>query len=210
MLFKGRLDSCDTPENHELIDCIQTNNDHLLRIVDGMLYYAQLEAQLVDYVFEYIDIKSVSETLIQTYLPKTPSTIQLEFDQSLPSILVYTDRQKLLQALSYLMDNALKFTDEGSITLAYRTIDNNTLQLSVRDTGIGIKEADRDKLFFPFYKADSFRQGVGLGLSICRWITKSLGGNIQVVPVTGKGTEFQIELPINGINTSMDSEKDKA
>lgn len=91
----------------------------------------------------------------------------------------------------------MKFTDKGSITFGCRSCDDGTAaELFVSDTGLGIAEEHLERIFDRFYKADSFVKGVGLGLSICRTITETLGGSISVTSSPGRGTCFTIRHPL--------------
>ena len=99
--------------------------------------------------------------------------------------------------INNLINNAVKFTDKGSITFGCRTCGNGTTaELFVNDTGRGIEEEHLERIFDRFYKADSFVKGVGLGLSICRTIAESLGGSISVTSRPGQGTRFTLRHPL--------------
>lgn len=186
----------ESEETRELTNCIQLNNEQLLRTVDEMLYYTQLERGNVEYQLEEVDVKPICQRVIEKYLPKTSAEVTLSFDESHPSVFLYTDAEKLEQLLSQLVDNAVKYTREGSIVLTYETISNHTLRFVLADTGIGMSEKEQERLFYPFYKAENFHQGVGLGLSISKWITEALGGKIRVKSFPGRGSVFHVDLPL--------------
>ncbi|MDH6342699.1 signal transduction histidine kinase/PAS domain-containing protein [Parabacteroides sp. PFB2-12] len=189
-------DASDSEQNRELTDCIRSNSDQLLRIVDKMLYYTQLEAGTAEFDFKTIEVKPFCKRIMEKYLPKMPAGVKLVFKELPHSVSLYTDPMMLKQVISQLVENSINFTREGSITLAYETVGNDTLRFTVADTGIGIADADMETLFYPFYKAEAFHKGIGLGLSICKWIIDAFGGEIRVESALGEGSIFQFDLPL--------------
>lgn len=99
--------------------------------------------------------------------------------------------------VNHFLDNAIKFTDKGSITVRCEFQPNNMLRISVKDTGRGIAEEDLERIFDRFVKLDVFVQGVGLGLPVCRSFANAIGGNVGVESVVGKGSTFWLDLPSN-------------
>jgi signal transduction histidine kinase len=124
--------------------------------------------------------------------------VSVHLDPALPS--VRTDRPKVKQIVLNLLGNALKFTPEGSVRIeARRTRRSGEIAIVVTDTGIGIAEADHEKIFEDFRQADNSLTreygGTGLGLSICRRLASMLGGRITVVSALGRGSTFTLTLP---------------
>lgn len=120
-------------------------------------------------------------------------TLQIEK----PAVVVHplSDIDRIREILNHYVDNALKFTKEGSVTLGYSLLDNNKLRIWVRDTGIGIApEHCSEHLFERFFKIDDFIPGTGLGLSICRNLAQSLGGKVGVESKLGEGSVFWVEI----------------
>ena len=113
---------------------------------------------------------------------------------ALPDITLRTDRKRVKQVLTNLITNAFKFTEAGKITLTYQKEDSK-VRVSVIDTGIGIAPEYIDSIFERFMKIDNFSQGTGLGLTICKTIIKTLGGEIGVESDLGKGSTFWFTLP---------------
>ena len=109
--------------------------------------------------------------------------------------MIETDREKLLEILDHLVQNAVKFTIEGEITLSYATQDNQ-VRVNVTDTGKGIDEADQTRIFERFVKVDEFIPGTGLGLSVVESHVKNLGGTVGVESSLGKGSTFWFILPL--------------
>jgi len=127
--------------------------------------------------------------------------VRVDLARDLPPIA--SDRQKVKQILLNLLSNALKFTHEGSVTItAQRPGAERVVQLSVADTGIGIAEGDREKIFEDFRQLDNsptrIYGGTGLGLSICRRLAQMLGGSIAVTSDVGGGSVFTVTLPLQG------------
>ena len=121
--------------------------------------------------------------------------VKLVFDKELPSIRLKTDPQRVMQVISNFVNNAIKFTEKGSITISYKR-EGNYLRVNVQDTGIGISEDDRKRIFERFIKINEFKQGTGLGLTISRTIIESLNGAIGVDSVKGSGSTFWFTLPL--------------
>lgn len=119
------------------------------------------------------------------------------FTEKEPGCVINTDRLRLSQVIMNLMNNAMKFTSEGSITLGYRlTRQKDELYFFVKDTGIGIPADQAGKVFERFVKLNTFIKGTGLGLAICRVIIERLGGTIGVETREGKGSCFWFRLPV--------------
>ncbi|MBP9637480.1 MAG: HAMP domain-containing histidine kinase [Bacteroidaceae bacterium] len=108
---------------------------------------------------------------------------------------IESDPKALTEVILYLVNNALKFTEKGSITIGYRPIENNEIYFFVRDTGCGIPAEKQKEIFARFVKLDHFKSGPGLGLSICQNIIQALNGKIGVKSKEGKGSEFWFTLP---------------
>ena len=94
------------------------------------------------------------------------------------------------------MNNAIKFTPSGTVTLGYRITEDNYVYCYVIDTGIGISETQQNKIFDRFVKLNSFKQGTGLGLSICQTIINMMNGEIGVDSALGKGSTFWFKIPV--------------
>src|SRR5690606_40834539 len=122
--------------------------------------------------------------------------------------MMVSDQRRVEQILLNLLNNAIKFTDHGSVALAVEAVDadgepdKRFVRFRVRDTGVGMKPEDTHKLFQPFRQLDDGLQrqheGTGLGLAICRRLTELLGGSIGVESVLGQGSEFTVTWPVNG------------
>lgn len=115
-------------------------------------------------------------------------------DSNLPHYHIISDRNRLHQVISNFVNNAIKFTSEGSICVGYE-LKGNELEFYVKDTGVGIDKQHQNAVFERFVKLDSFVHGTGLGLSICQSIVEQLGGRIGVDSELGKGSRFWFTHP---------------
>lgn len=183
-------------ERKTYLDIIHKNNDLLLQLINDILDFSKIEAGILDYNITEVDIKEICGEIAITDSIKMPQGVSLIFDSNLPSILIKTDEKRIIQVISNFINNAIKFTEQGSITIYYETIDN-MLKVCVKDTGIGISKENQERIFERFIKANTFKQGTGLGLTISKTIVEHLGGTIGVDSEEGKGATFWFTLPLN-------------
>jgi len=133
---------------------------------------------------------------VSAVVPNNPKTVRIAFDTEVPETLtIHTDRQALLSILDELLYNANKFTKEGSITLGCCQKDEDSVNFIVSDTGPGIPASYRNRIFIQFTKLDSFSEGVGLGLSLCRNTARQLGGDLIYDDTYQDGTRFILTIP---------------
>lgn len=186
----------DEEERRKLIGLIKKNNDHLLRLFDDIVSMSKLEArgggELNTSTF---GLESVFNGLITKYdlqCKEKGVPIVVEGVGSLPTLT--TDRDRLREILNQYVNNALKFTSEGQVTLGCTPV-GSKYRIWVRDTGKGIPEDKCDeRLFERFFKVDEFVPGTGLGLSICRTLAMTLNGDVGVESTYGVGSVFWVEL----------------
>ena len=185
-------------ERNELIKLIKQNNAHLLRLFDDMMNMSRLESgNAGSIVKEDFELASLFSELVEKYqAPCLEKNLVLSIEDSASGDMVHTDRGRLREILNQYLNNALKFTSAGSISLGYEK-QLSTVRIWVRDTGKGIP-ADKcnDHLFERFVKVDDFVAGTGLGLSICRSLAESLDGRVGVDSVFGEGSTFWVEIPL--------------
>lgn len=180
-------------ERNQLIAEIQLNNQKLLRIIDGLVSMSQIEAGAKSLLLAKIDINQMLQQMADTYQPTTNVPISLQCQKN--QLLIESDREKLMEIVDNLMQNAVKFTTEGQIILGYDLLEDNRLRIWVRDTGKGIAESDHERIFDRFIKLDEYIPGTGLGLSVAKSHVQSLGGTIGVDSKLGEGSTFWIEIP---------------
>ena len=184
-------------EREQLLGLIRDNNAQLLRLFDDMIHMSKLEAGGGTIRKSQFELRPLLEEIVQQYAGKVDeSRVTMQVEQTDANLQVYTDRDRLGEIINQYVNNAVKFTSEGSITLGFEQREK-VLRIWVKDTGKGIPE-DRcdDHLFERFVKIDEFVPGTGLGLSICRSMALSLGGKVGVQSALGKGATFWVEIPL--------------
>jgi signal transduction histidine kinase len=183
-------------ERKELINLIQENNQKLLRIVDDVINISKIEAGKEELVITSFDLNDMLKSVVDTYMPKVTQdvTISTMFGQG--SMSISTDLNRLTEVINHLMSNAVKFTSQGKIILGYNVAANKRLRIWVQDTGKGIAPEHMERVFERFFKVDEYIPGAGLGLSICRTMAYSLGGEVGGDSILGEGSKFWIEIPL--------------
>ena len=184
-------------DRNQLIREIQNNNQKLLRIIDGLVSMSKIEAEAKNLVKSQTNLVEVLNEIAQTYMPMVDSqTVVLATQFPYTELMMTTDVAKLRELVDHLMQNAVKFTLKGSITLGFELIDGEHVRIWVKDTGKGIAEADKERIFERFVKVDEYIPGTGLGLSVARSHAASLGGTIGVDSRPGEGSTFWVVLPL--------------
>jgi signal transduction histidine kinase len=184
-------------DRNQLIREIQNNNQKLLRIIDGLVSMSKIEAEAKNLVKSQTNLVEVLNEIAQTYMPMVDSqTVVLATQFPYTELMMTTDVAKLRELVDHLMQNAVKFTLKGSITLGFELIDGEHVRIWVKDTGKGIAEADKERIFERFVKVDEFIPGTGLGLPVARSHAASLGGTIGVDSRPGEGSTFWVVLPL--------------
>ena len=188
----------DKEEKEEFVKIINKNSDLLLRLITDILDFSKIESGVLDYSLSDTSLKDIFHEQFQVHAMKMPEKVSLicDFD-ALPDIFVHTDPKRVTQVLSNLISNAVKFTEVGSIRFSYRIVEKYVL-VEVIDTGIGISPQHQQAIFDRFVKVNSFKQGTGLGLTICKTIIEALNGTIGVDSRPGEGARFWFTLPYNG------------
>lgn len=185
-------------DRNQLISEIQKNNYKLLNIIDGLVSMSKVEAEAKSLVKSQTNIVPVLQEIADYYRTMVDgSTVVLATQFPYPEILMNTDITKFKEIVNNLMQNAVKFTAQGSITLGFDLQQGEKLLLWVLDTGKGIAEEHQERIFERFFKVDEYVPGTGLGLSVAKSHVESLGGAIGVDSVLGNGSRFWVELPLS-------------
>ena len=185
-------------DRNQLISEIQKNNYKLLNIIDGLVSMSKVEAEAKSLVKSQTNIVPVLQEIADYYRTMVDgSTVVLATQFPYPEILMNTDITKFKEIVNNLMQNAVKFTAQGSITLGFDLQQGDKLLLWVLDTGKGIAEEYQERIFERFFKVDEYVPGTGLGLSVAKSHVESLGGSIGVDSVLDNGSRFWVELPLS-------------
>ena len=185
-------------DRNQLIVEIQNNNQKLLRIIDGLVSMSKIEAEAKSLVRSQVDLVPILQDIANTHatiVDGTSVVVATQFPYK--ELFVNTDIDKLKEIVDNLMQNAVKFTDKGRVTLGYDITDGEHVSIWVKDTGKGIAESDQKRIFERFVKLDEYVPGTGLGLSVAKSHAESLGGTIKLESTIGVGSTFQLELPLN-------------
>jgi signal transduction histidine kinase len=183
----------DENDRNQIISEIQQNNQKLLRIVSGLVSMAEIEAGARSLAMAAVDLNPMFKEIVEVYQPSTDVPILNHLPQE--EMLIRTDQAVLREILDNLMQNAIKFTTNGTITLGYDT-NGNQVTIWVSDTGKGISKDDQERIFDRFVKLDEFVPGAGLGLSMVKSHVTNLGGTTGVVSELGEGSKFWVSLPL--------------
>lgn len=181
-------------DRNQLITEIRNNNQKLLRIINGLVSMSEIEAGARSLSISAVDVNELILQIVANY----QSVSGLQFETHLPheQMLIHSDRDVLWEIMDQLMQNAVKFTTEGSIVMGY-DIESDQLRIWVKDTGKGIALEDQKRIFERFVKVDEYVPGTGLGLSVVKSHVTHLGGTVGVESELGQGSRFWVLLPIN-------------
>ena len=183
-------------EKQEYINIIENNNTLLLQLISDVLDLSKIEAGTMESDYAPIDVHGLFIELEDTFrLRNKKSGICICYHRRTTECVVKADRNRLVQVMMNLMNNAVKFTGEGSIEFGFDVREDGFLHFYVTDTGCGIPEERLEEIFGNFVKLNSFVQGTGLGLTICRAIVERMGGKIGAVSRLGQGSTFWFTLP---------------
>ncbi|MFN4219238.1 MAG: sensor histidine kinase, partial [Candidatus Bipolaricaulia bacterium] len=197
LLLEG-VDGPLTPAQREDLENILNSGDHLLQLIDNILRFSKIEASEDRPYFEAVEAATVGEEAVKAVSALARGK-NLELSYHIEPCTLITDGTKLKQALINLLSNAIKYTPTGRVTLTGAARDTE-YQFSVADTGIGIPEHARARIFEPFTQLDNSStresQGVGLGLAIVKRYVEMLGGKVLLESEVGRGSVFSIVLPL--------------
>ena len=190
-------------ERMELSDAISQNGQQLLNMIDNTIHLSKIETDAVEVNMNFCKINTLIRDIYNRYLPIIPETkdIRLKIDLDVPNPVFgfITDYRLLSETLIILVDNALKYTIKGEVTLGYEMIKNEEVQFIVADTGIGIPEDEMENIFSRFYRVrnpiNDSTSGSGLGLPIAQHYVALLGGELELESKIGRGTRFTFTLP---------------
>ncbi len=203
--IKGYIETLEeeiSPEHFRYVETIKKNTERIIHIVDDLLTLMSLEDVSSKLIVSEVNLCELIKQIIPTFkqrLEEKKLKFELKCDNNFPTILA--DSFRLEQVFVNLIDNAIKYSDKGTIRIELTQEDEDTVKIVVSDEGIGIPKEHLDRIFERFYTVDKSHSrkqgGTGLGLSIVKHIILLHDGNIQVQSEEGKGTKFIIHLPIS-------------
>ena len=194
--FSGLLAKTDDPkEKAEFVEIIDHNNKQLLTLISDILDLSKIETGSVKIEKERIDMMKMFNDIEQSMKLNFNFRDVIFLAEPLrENIIFYSDRMRIVQVITNLVSNAIKFTESGFVVFGAKKYDDY-IEFYVRDTGCGINEEYCEKIFERFFKLDSFKNGTGIGLSICKMIIEKMGGKIWVESVPQRGSTFKFTIP---------------
>ena len=192
-------------EQHKQLNMVQNSSHHLLALINDVLDISKIEAGQLNLYLSSFELRQSIEGMASLVYPmaeKKGLDLKVEIANDVEKVV--TDQRRLEQVILNLLNNAIKFTEEGYIRI-FCERKNSQYILSVTDTGIGIREEEFPRLFQPFHQIDTGlarkHEGTGLGLSICRKLINMMGGSIDVNSQWGQGSTFTIQFPVETVGS---------
>lgn len=193
--FSSLLTSTENAVEKELYNSlIGHNNKLLLNLINDVIDLSKIESGYLELRPDWVNLTELLDESVAEYAHQVPSGVELLTNYPAHDSLVELDSLRIKQILSNFLSNALKNTTTGHVEVFYE-VDHQSVRIGVKDTGRGIPQNMLEKIFERFEKLDSFAQGAGLGLSICKLIVEKMNGRVLVDSQLGIGTTFVIELP---------------
>jgi signal transduction histidine kinase/CheY-like chemotaxis protein len=210
----------DKKERSEFLKLIRTSSNDLLNIIEDLIDIAKIESKQFKIKFKecrpytiITDLQIVFHEVLKRYGIQDTVELLIKVDEPDKDIVFYSDGERLKQVLNNLLNNAAKFTDNGFIEFGYKIIDHSNIFFFVRDSGPGIPDSMKDKIFERFTQLETQKikdhRGAGLGLAICKNIVNLLGGEIWVESTPGKGSDFLFQLPMREVPANIERDSDK-
>ncbi|HBL74059.1 MAG: hypothetical protein A2W90_12690 [Bacteroidetes bacterium GWF2_42_66] len=192
-------------EKNKFLDIIISNGRLLMTLINDMISLSKIESNQVELVKSNCLVNNMLVLMYKEFMFEMKDNqkvaLKLKNENANPKFSIYTDQSLLKEILEKLIDNALKFTERGTVDFGYRTIQDGQIEFFVKDTGIGIAEEDMDKIFVRFHQLDNGTtrnyEGTGLGLSIAQHYVMLLGGKLKVSSKPGMGSTFYFSLPMD-------------
>ena len=184
------IDSENKDEQLEYRKIIRENNENLLNLIDDIIELSEIESGFIQLKRIKFDLKQFFDEITDLFKYKLKAGVELIVDSPHKSCIVNMDKLRLTQILKEIVDNSIKFTHIGYIKIGYEILDSNRIKFYIEDTGIGVKEEDKSKVFDRFEKLDSFEHGTGLGLAIIKAILDKIGAEYSFESEENIGTKF--------------------
>ncbi len=194
LLVDGNM-SFQKEEIKEFLSLIHLNCEQLLALISDILDLSKIESNTMVFNITEQPLTPLLQNILRAQQINVPQEVELLLDLPATDTIITTDPLRLKQVINNLINNAIKFTSKGAVTLGYRQ-NNDQVSIFVKDTGSGIDEDKINRIFERFYKGDNFVQGTGLGLAISHTIIEHLKGTITVTSKVGEGSCFTIQHPV--------------
>lgn len=199
--FSGMLaDFNANNECKEYVQIIKRNSELLLQLINDILDVSKIETDLSMFIEGEMDVNQTFRNMQVVAQTKVSPQVQVLFSPESERCVIYTIPARVKQVINNYLSNAIKCTEQGYIKIGYSLLPKKKIRFFVRDTGCGIPADKQDEIFGYFTKLNDFKQGAGLGLSICKIIAEKIGGKVGVISEPGKGSEFRLEIPFIQIN----------
>ncbi|WP_456086716.1 ATP-binding protein [Parabacteroides sp.] len=194
--FSDLLSQEEDPELREsYTNLIKANNELLLNLVNDVLDISKIESDMLTFNYADNHLPSVMHDIYKTMQFRVPESVTLVLDPC-PEITLNMDKNRMMQVLINLLTNAAKYTETGSIRFGCG-IREDFVHFYVTDTGSGIPESELGNIFGRFVQLKGYKQGIGLGLAICKGLVTKMGGTISATSKVGKGSTFNFTLPLH-------------
>ena len=199
LILEGMVGEINEEQRSQLT-LVKCSADHLLGLINDVLDISKIEAGKVELSLEEFKLDDIIGEVVESFSP-IANLKSIKVSAEVPGgITLFSDRRRVKQVLMNLVSNAVKFTEQGGVKVVARVLRDGILEISVIDTGTGIRKEDMARLFVPFQQVDESltkkHEGTGLGLHLTRKIVTLLGGNISAKSEYGKGSEFTFTIPL--------------
>ena len=194
LLVDGDM-SFQKEEIKEFLSLIHLNCEQLLALISDILDLSKIESNTMVFNITEQPLTPLLQNILRAQQINVPQEVELLLDLPATDTIITTDPLRLKQVINNLINNAIKFTSKGAVTLGYKQ-NNDQVSIFVKDTGSGIDEDKINRIFERFYKGDNFVKGTGLGLAISHTIIEHLKGTITVTSKVGEGSCFTIQHPV--------------
>lgn len=204
-----KFDEFTADKRNVFISAIQRNGDTLIRLIDDIIELAKFESQQIDIKYKLFNVEPMMQKMYDVLCRKIDAenkkiVVKLEVSRLFKQLSLYSDEFRIEQVLINLIDNAVKYTEKGEIAIGFEVIDSDHeesfVQFFVKDTGVGIDQANLHKIFERFHKVAisnmKLYRGTGLGLALSKYVTEAMGGKIWVESEQNVGSKFMFSVPI--------------